>query len=39
MIQAYFGLKRLPFPKELRTDQMFESFDLKESFASLLLLK
>ena len=39
MIQAYFGLKRLPFPKELRTDQMFESFDLKESFARLQLLK
>lgn len=39
MIQAYFGLKRAPFPKELKTEQMFESFDLKESFTRLQLLK
>lgn len=39
MIQAYFGFKRLPFPKELKTDHMFESFDLRESFARLQILK
>jgi general secretion pathway protein A len=39
MIQAYFGFKRQPFPKEMRTDQMFESFDLKEAFARLQVLK
>jgi general secretion pathway protein A len=39
MIQPYFGLKRLPFPKELRTEAMFESFDVKEAFARLQVLK
>jgi type II secretory pathway predicted ATPase ExeA len=39
VIQAYFGLKRPPFPKELKTDHMFESFDLKESHARLQILK
>ncbi len=35
MIQAYFGLKRPPFSKELKTDQMFESFDIREAMARL----
>lgn len=39
MIQAYFGFKRMPFPKELKTDDMFQSFDVKESYARLQLLK
>jgi len=39
MIQAYFGLKKPPFLKELKTDLMYETFDLKESFARLQLLK
>lgn len=39
MIQAYYGFKREPFPKELRTDQMFESFDIKETNARLQILK
>jgi len=39
MIQAYFGFKRAPFQKELKTEQMFESFDLKEAFARLQVLK
>jgi type II secretory pathway predicted ATPase ExeA len=39
MIQAYFGLKKMPFPKELKTELMFESFDLRESFARLQILK
>jgi type II secretory pathway predicted ATPase ExeA len=39
MIQAYFGLKRQPFTKELKTEQMFETFDLKEAAARLQILK
>jgi type II secretory pathway predicted ATPase ExeA len=39
MIQAYFGLKKQPFTKDLKTDQMFESFDLKEAFTRLQVLK
>ncbi|MGK5088293.1 AAA family ATPase [Bdellovibrionota bacterium FG-2] len=39
MIQAYFGFKKLPFPKELKTTAMYESFDLKEAFARLQFLK
>lgn len=39
MIQAYFGFKRMPFPKELKTDDMFQSFDVKESYARLQFLK
>lgn len=39
MIQAYFGLKRLPFPKELKTSLMFDSFDLKEASTRLQFLK
>jgi len=35
MIQAYYGLKKTPFHKELKTEQMFESFDLRESEARL----
>ncbi len=39
MIQAYFGFKKMPFSKELHTDQMFESYDAKEAFIRLQLLK
>jgi type II secretory pathway predicted ATPase ExeA len=39
MIQPYYGLKKMPFPKELKTDQMFESFDVKEAFTRLQVLK
>ncbi len=39
MIQAYFGFKRQPFVKELKTEQMFQSFDLKEASARLQILK
>jgi general secretion pathway protein A len=35
MITAYFGLKRIPFVKEIRTDQMLETFDTREAFARL----
>lgn len=39
MIQAYFGLKKLPFVKELKTIQMYETFDLREAGARLQLIK
>jgi len=39
MIQAYFGFKRQPFHKELKTTQMFSSFDSKEAATRLQLLK
>jgi type II secretory pathway predicted ATPase ExeA len=35
MMMAYFGLKRLPFVKELKSDQMFETFDTREAFTRL----
>jgi len=37
MIQAYFGFKKVPFTKDLKTEQMFQSFDLKEAGTRLLL--
>ncbi len=39
MIQAYFGFKRQPFIKEIKTEQMFQSFDSKEAGTRLQLLK
>ncbi len=39
MIQAYFGLKKQPFPKEIKTEVMFETYDLKEAHARLQILK
>lgn len=39
MIQAYFGLKKQPFFKDLPTNQMFHSFDSKEATVRLELLK
>lgn len=39
MIEAHFGFKKMPFPKEIKTTLMFESFDIKESFTRLQLLK
>ena len=35
MMSAYFGLKKLPFVKEIKTEQMFETFDTREAFARL----
>jgi general secretion pathway protein A len=35
MMSAYFGLKRIPFVKEMKTDLMFETFDTREAFARL----
>lgn len=31
MMTGYFGLKRMPFVKELKSDQMFETFDTREA--------
>jgi general secretion pathway protein A len=39
MIQAYYGLKKQPFQKELKTEAMFDSFDLREAFTRLQVLK
>ncbi len=39
MIQAYYGFKRQPFIKELKTEQMYNSFDIKEASTRLQLLK
>jgi general secretion pathway protein A len=39
MIQAYFGLKKLPFAKEIKTDQMLETFDTKETFTRLSYIR
>ena len=35
MIEAYFGFKRLPFAKEIKPDQLFESYDTREAKARL----
>jgi general secretion pathway protein A len=35
MMSAYFGLKRLPFGKEIKSEQMFETFDTREAFTRL----
>jgi len=39
MIQAYFGFKKMPFPKEIKTDDLFDSFDCREALSRLQLLK
>jgi type II secretory pathway predicted ATPase ExeA len=39
MIQAYYGFKKPPFQKEIKTSHMYESFDLKEAFTRLQVLK
>lgn len=39
MIQAYFGFKKQPFQKELKTEKMFHSFDTKEAGTRLQMLK
>ncbi len=39
ILEAYFSLRRQPFPKELPIEHMFMSFDLKEASARLQLLK
>lgn len=35
----YFGLKRQPFDRNIKTNQLFESYDIKESFARLSYIK
>lgn len=39
MIEAYFGLKKLPFSKEIKTEQLFETFDHREALTRLHVLK
>jgi len=35
MIEAYFGLKKPPFTKEIRSEQMIETYDSREALARL----
>jgi type II secretory pathway predicted ATPase ExeA len=39
MIEGYYGFKKLPFPKDIKTDHLFESLDIKEAGARLAYLK
>jgi type II secretory pathway predicted ATPase ExeA len=39
MIEGYYGLKKLPFPKDIKTDLLLESLDMKEAGARLAYLK
>jgi general secretion pathway protein A len=39
MMEAYFGLKRLPFGKEIKSSDLIGSFDLKEASARLNHIK
>lgn len=38
-MKAYFGLKRTPFSKEIKVNDLFESYDIKESFARLAYIR
>lgn len=35
MLEAYFGFKKNPFPKEIKTEQMLETYDTKEASSRL----
>jgi general secretion pathway protein A len=39
MIEAYFGFKKSPFPKELRVDQMIDTYDIREASSRLAYTK
>jgi general secretion pathway protein A len=39
MIDAYFGFKKTPFAKELRCDQMIETYDIREASSRLAYTK
>lgn len=39
MIEGYYGFKKLPFPKDIKTDLLFESLDMKEAGARLAYLR
>jgi type II secretory pathway predicted ATPase ExeA len=39
MIEAYFGFKKSPFQKELRVDQMLETYDIREAGSRLAYTK
>ena len=39
MIDAYFGFKKSPFAKELRCDQMIETYDIREASSRLAYTK
>jgi general secretion pathway protein A len=39
MIEAYFGFRKPPFPKELKVDQMIEAYDCREAASRLAYIK
>jgi general secretion pathway protein A len=39
MIEAYYGFKKYPFQKDLKTEHFFETTDIKEAFARLSYLR
>ena len=39
MIEAYFGFKKSPFSKELRVDQMMDTYDIREASSRLAYTK
>ena len=39
MIEAYFGFKKAPFSKELRVDQMMDTYDIREASSRLAYTK
>jgi type II secretory pathway predicted ATPase ExeA len=39
MIEAYFGFKRPPFPKELKVDQMLDTYDSREAASRLAYIR
>jgi len=39
MIEAYFGFKRPPFPKEIKTEQLLDTYDYRESWARLSYIR
>ena len=39
MIEPYFGFKKRPFTKDIRCDQIFDSYDIREAFSRLSYIK
>lgn len=39
MIEAYFGFKKPPFPKEIKTEQLIDTYDSRESWARLSYIR
>ncbi len=39
MIIPYFGLKKMPFPKEIKTDHLLDTYDIREAFTRLSYIR